>query len=53
MAREAPVSLAMAAKATACVVTNAVFLAHPVASIQGVKEFASEALARDLREAME
>ena len=53
MAREAPVSLAMAAEATACVVTNAVFLAHPVASIQGVKEFASEALARDLREAME
>ncbi|MFI5403099.1 MAG: aminotransferase class IV [Planctomycetota bacterium] len=53
IAREAPVDLAMAAEATACVVTNAVFLAHPVAAIQGVKEFASEALARDLREAMD
>lgn len=50
---EAPVTLATVAAATACVVTNAVFLAHAVASIEGVRDFDSEALARDLREAMD
>ncbi len=50
---EARLTLATVAAATACVVTNALFLAHPVASIEGVKEFDSEALARDLREAVD
>jgi branched-subunit amino acid aminotransferase/4-amino-4-deoxychorismate lyase len=52
-ASEARVTLAMAAEATACVVTNALFLAHPVASIEGVAEYDSVALARDLREAVD
>jgi branched-subunit amino acid aminotransferase/4-amino-4-deoxychorismate lyase len=49
-AREAALSLAEAARATACVVTNAVLLVHPVATIEGVKDFDSLGLARDLRE---
>ncbi len=50
---ETQVTLEMAAEATACAVTNAVLLTHPVASIHGVKDFDSEALARDLREAVD
>lgn len=49
-AREARVTLRDAARAVACVVTNAVFLVHPVASIRGVGDFESARLARDLRE---
>ncbi|MFI5403848.1 MAG: aminotransferase class IV, partial [Planctomycetota bacterium] len=50
---EARLDLATAATARACVVTNAVLLAHPVASIEGIADFDSEGLARDLREAMD
>jgi len=49
-AREAALGLTEAARATACVVTNAVLLAHPVARIEGVADYDSTALARDLRE---
>ncbi len=49
-AREAPVGLRDAAQAVACVVTNAVLATHPVAAIDGVRDFASLGLARDLRE---
>ncbi|HEX5138639.1 MAG TPA: aminotransferase class IV [Planctomycetota bacterium] len=49
-ARETALGLAEAAHATACVVTNAVLLVHPVASIEGVAEYDSPGLARDLRE---
>jgi branched-subunit amino acid aminotransferase/4-amino-4-deoxychorismate lyase len=49
-AREGPVSLRDAARAVACVVTNALLVAHPVASIEGIRDFDSAELARDLRE---
>lgn len=49
-ARETALGLAEAARATACVVTNAVLLVHPVSRIEGVAEFDSLGLARDLRE---
>lgn len=49
-AREASVSLHDAEAAVACVVTNAVFVAHAVAAIEGVIAFDSLRLARDLRE---
>lgn len=52
-AREAPLTLATVARATACVVTNALLLAHPVECIEGVADFDSAALARDLREAVD
>lgn len=52
-AAEARLTLAMAADATACVVTNALLLAHPVARVEGVADFDSATLARDLRDALD
>lgn len=49
---EGRLTLAAIASATACVVTNALFVVHPVAAIEGVAEFDSRLLARDLREVM-
>jgi len=51
-AKESRLDLEAASGATACVVTNALLLVHPVASIEGVREYDSEALARDLRETL-
>ena len=50
---EARITLADVARATACVVTNAVLVAHAVAAVDGVAQFDSGALARDLREAVD
>jgi branched-subunit amino acid aminotransferase/4-amino-4-deoxychorismate lyase len=47
---EARLTLADLSAATACVLANSLFLVHPVAAIQGIGEFDSRALARDLRE---
>jgi branched-subunit amino acid aminotransferase/4-amino-4-deoxychorismate lyase len=52
-ATEVRLDLAAVAGATACVVTNALLLAHPVERIEGVRDFDSAALARDLRDAMD
>jgi branched-subunit amino acid aminotransferase/4-amino-4-deoxychorismate lyase len=41
-----------AARALACVVTNALFVAHAVAGVEGIEDFRSTGLARDLREAI-
>jgi branched-subunit amino acid aminotransferase/4-amino-4-deoxychorismate lyase len=49
-ARQAPVDLRDAARAVACVVTNALLVVHPVAAIEGIGAFESAELARDLRE---
>jgi branched-subunit amino acid aminotransferase/4-amino-4-deoxychorismate lyase len=49
-AREAPLWLDDIVRAAAFVVTNAVFLVHAVASVEGVRAFDSAELARDLRE---
>jgi branched-subunit amino acid aminotransferase/4-amino-4-deoxychorismate lyase len=49
-AREAPLTLPQVARAVACVATNALFVAHPVAAIEGCASFESLKLARDLRE---
>ncbi|MCK6459177.1 MAG: aminotransferase class IV [Planctomycetes bacterium] len=48
--RETPLSLPQVADAVACVLTNALFVAHPVAAIEGIAGFESAKLARDLRE---
>jgi branched-subunit amino acid aminotransferase/4-amino-4-deoxychorismate lyase len=42
-----------ASRALACVVTNALLLAHGVAVVEGMADFRSEALARDLWEAID
>lgn len=50
VAKESPLRMEDAARATACVVTNALMLVHPVVSIDGVGRYDSAGLARDLRE---
>jgi para-aminobenzoate synthetase/4-amino-4-deoxychorismate lyase len=47
---EARLTLAEVRAAVACAVTNAVFGVHPVASLEGVANWDSTGLARDLRE---
>ena len=48
-AAEVPISLADAATAEACFVTNALLIAHPVQEIEGVGRFDSVAWTRRLR----
>jgi len=50
VAVERALGLKEAVEAPACVVTNALLIAHPVVSIEGVRSYESDALARDLRE---